>query len=1104
MSSRYRVYCDGELFSDSYIPDPNWHLQEPQLKIGDNSAGSFEFVLTSENVGYSMIERMASTIVVGDGEDILWSGRVISQSEDFFKRKKYVCEGAMAYLNDTHVGIKKSSKSLNELIPDVISEHNTKLTKNKDNPNSLVELSKPSGYRQIECRSVNISDALASDDTIEHEFNNETTFDWINTNVIEAYGCHSKIVYDITISEYLHSSDVNPKPRLVIYDDYIASSNQTIDFGVNLLDFTKNWDLSNLVTVIIPRGKQLTPPDEEEINTDIDAPEVDEIPDDGLTHYLSVKHAITKTQTVTVNGQSRKQYTYYGSEYVYNENAYNKYGRIEKTVDFSDIEDPTYLLKLAKIYVKSLQFNSMVIEIKAIDMHHVNSSIQKFKLLSRIRCVSKPHGMDTEFPLIEMTLDLENPANNSYVLGESKATSLTGVSRANDKKLAAKFAGYPTPSNMLDVARYEASILLNDYNIEGYVNIVQESKTSQALVISDNVDWRQARELWKWDMNGLGFSPGTVGQAGYSSSNGYYAQTLAGSARWYKTAITKDGQIVADFVSTGILSDGAGTNGQNWWNLSNGECSFSAGTIKDSVKLGEYTVSTLINMADTGFEYSKNNQVGGVNLLDGTESYDGWRFNPNGKWSRKNGIAASDKPALANYQTYAFSRAYANKKGSVPAYFPMRYSNMSGSKYTFSCEIASFEEWGAKSNTNKVAIQFTLEDSTGKQVVKSKEFSYAPKKTWTKIVIKFTMSNSGGLSLTPHVGYTGTLTPTTNVSTSSGTKKKYTGSWNNLYFSVRIYNVSKKKIQFRHVQLEKGTQATDWKISKYDSERDSQKKADTALSQAKQKIKEQSDKITADYKSAVRQAQNGFSAEQKEVIKGYTKREAILATLTGKKSGSEKQGLYISNKRLYINGEFIQTGYIKASLIKVGVLSNLKKIPVGDDIWKYKKFFFFNLSNGVMKARTVYLKDLEAYGTLDCGTSLKTVIADGAVNFYRNAKTKVSRITAFQSLWGHAYDYPMQKPGTMHGSMGIGTSAKSLTNGLFLATHGPLVLRASKIYVGTTGGLTGDGTYYRGVTGETNVSFVKNVTINGETESFEYGSIDIGIQNGLVYRFNVS
>lgn len=54
------------------------------------------------------------------------------------------------------------------------------------------------------------------------------------------------------------------------------------------------------------------------------------------------------------------------------------------------------------------------------------------------------------------------------------------------------------------------------------------------LVIADNMDINQAQKIWRWNIGGLGFS-----STGFNGT--------------YTTAITQDGAIVADFITTGTL-----------------------------------------------------------------------------------------------------------------------------------------------------------------------------------------------------------------------------------------------------------------------------------------------------------------------------------------------------------------------------------------------------------------------------------------------------------------------------------------------------------------------------------------------------------------------
>lgn len=116
----------------------------------------------------------------------------------------------------------------------------------------------------------------------------------------------------------------------------------------------------------------------------------------------------------------------------------------------------------------------------------------------------------------------------------------------------------------------------------------------QEIVIMNTDDIDTATKVWRWNSGGLGYS-----------ANGY--------AGPYTTAITQDGSIVANFITTGelnaniikagILTDAAG---KNFWNMITGEFSLSANS-----EIGGRTVSDVLDDVDatiTGVnvEYAKN------------------------------------------------------------------------------------------------------------------------------------------------------------------------------------------------------------------------------------------------------------------------------------------------------------------------------------------------------------------------------------------------------------------------------------------------------------------------------------------------------------------
>ena len=122
----------------------------------------------------------------------------------------------------------------------------------------------------------------------------------------------------------------------------------------------------------------------------------------------------------------------------------------------------------------------------------------------------------------------------------------------------------------LMIAINQSSKLITGNN-GGYVITILDPVTGQPqeLVICDTGDINTAQKVWRWNQNGLGYS-----STGYNSLD-------------YEIAITAEGQIVADFITVGILNADiikAGVlrsaDGMSEINMTDGTFSFGGGRLR--------------------------------------------------------------------------------------------------------------------------------------------------------------------------------------------------------------------------------------------------------------------------------------------------------------------------------------------------------------------------------------------------------------------------------------------------------------------------------------------------------------------------------------------
>ena len=147
----------------------------------------------------------------------------------------------------------------------------------------------------------------------------------------------------------------------------------------------------------------------------------------------------------------------------------------------------------------------------------------------------------------------------SISLGSAKANLLNNVSAAEAaaEDAATKVDRFPV---LMNSAIKNATGLITGQT-GGYVVIHTDSDSGQPyeLLILDAPSIEEAVNVWRWNVGGLGFS-----------SNGYNGS--------YETAITADGQIVADFITSGslvanIIKAGViqSQDGSSYWDLETGE-----------------------------------------------------------------------------------------------------------------------------------------------------------------------------------------------------------------------------------------------------------------------------------------------------------------------------------------------------------------------------------------------------------------------------------------------------------------------------------------------------------------------------------------------------
>lgn len=414
----------------------------PYFETGDNINGSASFSVYPTHPYYGKVKKLTTDIIIYRDDEPEFYGRVLYDDEDFSGTKKVFVEGELAFLCDSIQRPKVYHNiSVKAYVQDLIDIHNSQVEERK----------------QFVVGRVTVTD---SNDSLYRYSNYEDTRTSFKEKLTSRLGGHLVIRHEdgLRILDYL--SD----------EDYYSKNTQGIRFGKNLLDFSRNMDASDLVTCVIPLGAKLDEEDQD--------PELEAISDQRLT-------------IESVNG---------GVDYVTDDSAVKEYGKIYKTVTWDDVTLPENLKKKGEEYLKSAQFEKMVLELKAIDLNLTDESFQRFEVGDKIQCVSTPNGLNKEFPLTKKKTYITSFKDNTVTLGdETSVASYTSSNRQSTAQIEETIKTLPSKSEILQEALRSAQDLINKQVASGYA-----IHTPNEFVVADDKDYKNnADNLWRWGLGGL-------------------------------------------------------------------------------------------------------------------------------------------------------------------------------------------------------------------------------------------------------------------------------------------------------------------------------------------------------------------------------------------------------------------------------------------------------------------------------------------------------------------------------------------------------------------------------------------------------------------------
>lgn len=198
--------------------------------------------------------------------------------------------------------------------------------------------------------------------------------------------------------------------------------------------------------------------------------------------------------------------------------------------------------------------------------------LERVSLCDRVTIRHAELGVSAKAKVMQTEYDTLAEKYISITLGAVKNTLIDQVSNAQSAAEGAAEKVDRLPSLMASAIQNATQLITGQRG--GYVVLHTESESGQPyeLLVMDAPTIEEAVNIWRWNVGGLGFS-----NKGYNGP--------------YETAITSDGQIVADFITSGtlvanIIKAGilSSQDGSSFWNLETGEVVLKAYATTESVE----------------------------------------------------------------------------------------------------------------------------------------------------------------------------------------------------------------------------------------------------------------------------------------------------------------------------------------------------------------------------------------------------------------------------------------------------------------------------------------------------------------------------------------
>ncbi|MDE5884736.1 MAG: phage tail protein [Oscillospiraceae bacterium] len=219
-----------------------------------------------------------------------------------------------------------------------------------------------------------------------------------------------------------------------------------------------------------------------------------------------------------------------GIPWLDDEDAIAKYGIKCGVYIWNDVTLPENLLTRGQEYLKQSCQIKKNYQAVVLDLSTIGKAADSFRSGNTYRFVNQLIGLDEYLRIIRRTVNIFSPYQPTIEIGD-KTEAVTDIVTQTRNYIA-----YEVPkqrSEILQQAKTNASALITSAT-HGHVVVEPEE-----ILIMDTDSKDTATKIWRFNINGLGYSHSDEPGGAYNGE--------------YGLAMTMDGAIVADYITTGVM-----------------------------------------------------------------------------------------------------------------------------------------------------------------------------------------------------------------------------------------------------------------------------------------------------------------------------------------------------------------------------------------------------------------------------------------------------------------------------------------------------------------------------------------------------------------------